>query len=157
MRKFAIYTVLLTVTIILGLSACQKSQFQSMPSPLMTNLATPTFLPSPQLGRAHLMGQVVSKVTNMPLREVPVRLARVYREGSEAIFVLDAAFSPGGVTGEDGYFIIQNIDPGEYVIVIGNPEGLYEIISEPSGEARVWRLMPDQVIDTGVLCVGILP
>lgn len=158
MRKvFTGYIRLLSLVIILSLSACQKSQPGPMLSPLATNLATPTLSLSPQSGRVILVGQVISTITNTPLYKVPVRLAKVYRERDKAIFVLDSAFSPGAVTDEGGYFSIADIEPGEYVIVVGNPESLYEIISDSSGEAKVWRLMPDQVIDVGVLRVSISP
>ncbi len=157
MRKtgFLIYLLSFTLTII-GLGACQKIQPQSMPSPLASPWITPTLPPS-QPGKATLIGRVVSGITNAPLQKVPVRLARIYREGSEAIYVLDAAFSPSGITNEGGYFSIGGVEPGDYVIVVGNPEGLYEIISEPSGQVRVWHLMPDQLLDAGIIYVKISP
>lgn len=147
--------LLLMVAAILNLLACQKPQSYPMLSPLETPLITPTAFLQPE--RAALRGRVVSAFTNTPLQEVPVRLAKVYREGDEAIFVLDAAFSPGSITNRDGYFSIADVEPGEYVIIVGNPEGLYEIVSDSSGKAKVWHLTPNQLVDVGVLRVKISP
>lgn len=155
-RLMYVRLVLYAITLII-VSACQTPPSQPVSSPLATRVAIPTHSSPLPPGRASLAGQVVSTTTNTPLSKAPVRLAKVYREGSEAIFVLDAAFSPGGVTNEEGYFIIEDVEPGEYVLVVGNPEGLYEIISDSSGQAKVWQLIPDQLTNVGVLHVKIFP
>ena len=89
-----------------------------------------------------------------------VRLADVARgaEGRGGAFILDVARSPGTFTDQNGYFNIQNVKAGEYVIVVGDVEitGIYEVIPQPDGKARVWNLPADEVTDVGVLTVSIL-
>src|SRR5262245_51126483 len=79
----------------------------------------------PEAGKATVVGRVLSKQTGAPLTDTTVRLAEVTRQGSEAIYVLDGANSPGAVTVGDGRFVMPNIVAREYVIVIGDPYGKY--------------------------------
>jgi hypothetical protein len=89
-----------------------------------------------------------------------VRLADVARgaEGHGGAFILDLARSPGTTTDENGNFNIQNVDAGEYVIVVGDVEltGTYEIIEESNGSAKIWELPADQVTDIGTLTVSMV-
>jgi hypothetical protein len=63
------------------------------------------------------------------------------------------------VTNEQGSFMFSNIEPGEYVIVVGNVEGVdleaYEIIANPDGSGRVVNAEADQIIDVGKLEVTL--
>lgn len=116
----------------------------------------------PEAGKATIIGRVISRSTESPFVNVPVRLAEVYRqeggEENEGAFVLDDAFSPGALTDEYGRFIFKNVEPKEYVIVVGNVSAsAYEIIPDPSGRARVWDIPADQVFDVGDLRVELGP
>ena len=104
-----------------------------------------------------VIGRVISEKTGQPLTHTTVRLAEVVRQGNEGAFVLDTAFSPGDITDDQGYFRFENVDAKEYVIVIGDVYNAYQIISEPSGKARVWKAEPDQVLDVGELRVVLSP
>jgi hypothetical protein len=84
-----------------------------------------------------------------------VRLAEVARQGDEGAFVLDTAFSPGDITDDTGHFRFDNVDAKEYVIVVGDVYSVYKIIAEPSGQARVWKAEPDQILDVGELRVDL--
>ncbi len=104
-----------------------------------------------------MIGQVVSADTGEPLGNTVVRLAEVYYEGEDGAYVLDTAFSPGDITNNDGYFIFSSVDARDYVIVIGDVEdyGEYEIIAEPSGEAKVWEAESNQILNVGKLEVNL--
>lgn len=111
-------------------------------------------LPSPETGKAVLTGQVLD-LSGVPLKGITVRLAEVYRESQDSedgAFVLDTAFSPGAVADENGFFVIQNIIPGEYVLVVGDVENNnYIIIAQEDGRPRVWKVVSDQTLDVGTL------
>jgi hypothetical protein len=49
------------------------------------------------------------------------------------------------------------VDPKEYVIVVGDPEGIYEVIPDDAGRARVWNTEADKVLDVGQLSVSMSP
>jgi hypothetical protein len=122
-------------------------------------LVTPTPPPAPESGKASVVGQVMH-TDGYPMVHTIVRLADVARgaEGKGGAFILDLARSPGTFTDQEGYFNFQNVKAGEYVIVIGDVEitGIYEIIPDTDGKAKVWNLTADQVTDVGVLTVSIV-
>jgi hypothetical protein len=71
--------------------------------------------------------------------------------------VLDAAHSPAVYADGEGVFVIANVEPNEYVIVIGDPEGAYEVFPDDSGRARVWKPQSGEVLDVGQLNVSLSP
>jgi hypothetical protein len=138
------------------LSACNKSTSPTInPEVLVT--ATPP--PQPETGKASITGHI-QHTDGYDLTDMIIRLAVVARgaEGHGGAYILDIASSPGTVTDESGQFLIQNINPGEYVIVIGDIEstGIYEIIKESNGAAKVWNFPENQVTDVGDLAVSII-
>lgn len=106
---------------------------------------------------ATVLGQVISEVTGEPIVDIAVFLPEVVRQGDQAVYVFDGAFSPGDLTDEQGYFIIENVESKEYVIMIGDVNSKHEIIAELSGEAKVWMADPDQILEIGVLEVKLVP
>lgn len=143
MREFFLC---MCVVILMGLVACTTP----IPS---TESIVPTPLPQPNPGKATVIGIVVSS-SNKPIPQAPVWLAEVVRQGNGGIYVLDSAASPSAYTDENGIFVILNVNPGEYVIVVGAPESWYEIIAEPSGKAKVWNISPDQIVNLGKIQVA---
>jgi hypothetical protein len=115
----------------------------------------PPRVPLPESGTSSVFGRVFSKKTNEPLVNILVRIARVVRQGGDGAFVLEDAFSPGSLTNEEGYFVISNVDPIEYVIVVGDVNLDYDIIAEDSGRAKVWQTIKGQVLDVGELKVDL--
>jgi hypothetical protein len=114
---------------------------------------------SPEAGKSIVVGQIVSTSTEAPMANMGVRLAEVHRQGDQGAFLLDTAFGPGDYTDENGYFIFENIAPGEYVLVVGNVEVYegYEIIPDSSGRAQVYDFPADEVTDIGIVRVNLAP
>jgi len=109
----------------------------------------------PEAGKATVVGRVLSKQTGAPIANTSVRLAEVTRQGSEAIYVLDGANSPGALTGGDGSFVMENIVAREYVLVIGDPYAKYVVIPDETNRAKVWNVPADQVLDVGELRIDL--
>ena len=112
--------------------------------------------PTPEAGKATVVGRVFSRQTSQPITNTPVRLAEVHRmsEDGDGAFILDDAFSPGAITDHQGNFVIANVEAREYVIVIGDVNVQYDVIAEPSGKAQIWNAVADQVLDVGELRVN---
>lgn len=113
-------------------------------------------IPTPMPGMATLTGYIFSSETNQPLVDVPVSLAEIYRNAeNQAAFAYDAAFSPMALTDSNGRFTLSNIDPKEYVMVVGSVEvNRYEILMDGSGGGLIFTPQPDVVTDAGTLRVG---
>jgi len=146
---------LLSVWLIL-LTSCSLISTSTVNPKVLPTSTTP---PQPESGMATIVGQVLHD-QGYPMTNTIVRLADVARgaQGRGGAFILDLARSPGTTTDDNGYFNIQNVDAGEYVIVVGDVEltGSYEIIEETNGSAKVWNLLPDQITDIGTLTVSLV-
>jgi hypothetical protein len=145
--------LILVLGIILFLfTACGKQPASNSPTPFSP--ATPTAIKQPEPGKAMVTGKIISTITNKPL-ETAVWLAEVHRQGDQGAYVLNAVTSPGIYADENGIFVLLNISPQEYVIVVGELEGQNEVIKDSSGKPKVWNIPADQIFDTGELRVGL--
>jgi hypothetical protein len=146
----------LFLLLLLFLSACNNATSSTI-NPKVLPTATPP--PSPESGKATVIGQIKHQ-DGSPFSEVVVRLANVARDaqGKGGAYILDIGHSPSTYSDQDGYFIIDNIDPGEYVVVIGNVEipQDYEVIQESNGDAKVYNFPAEQVTDIGALTVSFI-
>ena len=116
-----------------------------------------TAVPAPDENKVTVTGSVFSTTLNAPYPKASVWLAEVFREGGDGVYVLDHAFSPAVYADDQGVFVIPNIDPKEYVIIIGDPEGYYEVIPSDDGTAKVWYTESGKVLDVGQLSVSLSP
>jgi hypothetical protein len=152
MKKLVICIFILFVILV---SSCSKNSSSTINPEVLSSVTPPS---QPESGKATVSGQVVHQ-DGSPFSEIIIRLAEVARgeEGKGGAYILDLARSPGTVTDESGYFTIENVTAGEYVIVIGDIEvtGIYEIIQESNGQAKVWNFPADQITDVGELQVSI--
>jgi hypothetical protein len=109
----------------------------------------------PNPDKAVLVGQVLSsrETGSKPLAGIAVRLARVYwnADKSDGAFVLEGATSPSTIAKDDGGFVLADVAPADYVIVIGDPETENSILLEPDGRARVITLQAGKKLDLGRL------
>jgi hypothetical protein len=166
MMKSLTLALALALVLIL-LAGCQPApQIETSSEPESTMevaQVTPPSTPQPstglEAGKSTVVGQVFSTRTNAPMVNMGVRLAEVHRQGEEGAFLLDTAFSPGDFTDEEGYFSFDNIEPGEYVVVVGNVEVYegYVIIPDSTGRPQVYDFPSDEVTDIGTLRVGLDP
>ncbi len=111
--------------------------------------------------KSAMIGRVETTYTGKrtPLGKTVVRLARVFwnEDKSDGAFVLEGATSPSNISTEDGFFVFSNIDPADYVIVVGEVIGYNEIIKEPDGKAKVYTIQAGQTLDVGTLVVALSP
>src|SRR3989337_20516 len=124
--------------------------------------SSPTLTPSSEIiispNKTAIVGRMISSASSkpLPLSNIAVRLAKMFwnEDRTEGVFVLEGATSPGDITDEQGYFSIIDIEPGEYVIVVGEAIGNNEIITETSGKAKIFIAEKDTVLDVGTLEVN---
>lgn len=115
--------------------------------------------PTPEVGMAAVTGRVYSEKTGEPLPGAIIRLAETVRPeeggGENDVFVLDLAFSPGTRTDDNGVFVFENVDPMEYVIVVGDVERTYVVIPDETGKPATWIALPDEILDIGSFHVSL--
>ena len=138
--------------LILIFSACTLTAC-GIQNPL-TMLNAPTPVQNPNPGKATITGKVISTITKKPLKTT-VWLAEVYRHDNEAIYLFDSVNTINVFSDQNGLFVISNVDPKEYVIIVGNPEGKDEVIEDQAGNPKVWKIQAGQIFNTGELKVGL--
>lgn len=150
MNRKPLIVILSFILFLVVLPGCQGSKNKTS-----AEKATP--IPKPDSEKATVTGKVISTPLNQPYPNVPVFLAEVFRQGEYGAYVLNFTFSPSTFADAQGVFVLPNIDPKEYVIVVGNPEGNYEIIPDDAGKARTWKLEAGKILDVGQLYVSLSP
>jgi hypothetical protein len=106
-----------------------------------------------------VVGKVNTSFTGKvkPLANTAVRLAKVFwnSDQSDGAYVLEGGTSPSTITNKNGEFVFENIEPADYVVVVGNAEGDFEIISAADGKAKIFKAEPDKILDIGTLDVKL--
>ena len=141
---------LIIITALFFVTSC-TTDTQDMNNPLVTPPA------QPESGMATVTGRVISENSGLPLADTIVRLAEVVRQDEEAAYVLDVAFSPGTDSDGEGFFIFENVDPLEYVIVVGDVYEIYKVMADEDGKAKTWISVEDQILNIGELIVDLSP
>jgi hypothetical protein len=141
------YMILVLFTLLLLVTACGKASTTDT-----TKMSTP--IQTPVSGKAVVTGKIFSTTLNKFLK-TEVWLAEVHRQGDQAVYVLNAVSSPGIYSDETGVFVLTNITPQEYVIVVGNPEGQNEVVNDESGKSKVWKIPANQIINVGEIKVRL--
>lgn len=162
---------LLTVLIALSfLAACSSTQ-QLSPSAIQQNVAAaqqsgdepsnapnaaeeePLVVPTPSPDKATATGRVWSSVTQGYLEGMMVRLAEVYghEETDNKIFAVDESLSPLAFTDANGYFVMPDIPPREYVLVIGDVNSALpdQVITEAGNKdkAIIWEAKAGEILE----------
>lgn len=146
------YIAGLLVVLALLLMACEASRDSRKIDKTTTPLATPdsftSILPDDISGTG-LVGQLVSDSNGAPLGDTVVRLARVFwnEEHTEGVYVLEGARSPSSITDSNGFFVFKDVDPGDYVMIVGDVYGDHVIISNPNGTARIFTIEQGKIMD----------
>ncbi|MCB9004166.1 MAG: hypothetical protein H6664_07305, partial [Ardenticatenaceae bacterium] len=132
--------------------ACGSANQPDQSSPQTTQGPLPDTLPTPQTletGKSGIRGVVHNTDGAIPPGTV-VYFTEVTRHPEGwAIYVLDTASTHYVPVDESGFFEGTNLESGEYVLIIGiDPENAKAILRE-DGQARVYEVLPDQMLDIG--------
>lgn len=124
------------------------------PAPTGQPVSGPPTPGTPQPGKSTVTGRALALDTGHPLTNTVVRLAEVLHLPPDAdTFMLNDATSPGAYSDDQGYFVIANVDPKDFVIIIGDINMSYAIATAEPDKAKVWKLTAGQVTDVGDLRV----
>lgn len=148
MRSYRLSSLLLIIIFLL--SACVQP---ASPPPV-----TPPA--QPQAGKTTLIGRVLDKKTGQPLANRVLRLGEVIRnDGAEAddgVYVMQGGRSPGARSDANGYFIFENIDAKEYVILLEViVDSRYTPAKGDNGKPLRWVTEAGKVLDIGNIYFGL--
>lgn len=107
-----------------------------------------------------ITGQLTRSGTQTPISDTTVWLGRVFwnEQRTDGAFAIEAAAGFSAVTDSTGRFYITGVTPGEFVIVVGDLEGQYEVVSEPDDpdKALVVALLPGKILEVNELIVDLV-
>lgn len=99
-------------------------------------------------GKGAVIGRV--SLVGIPSEETMIFLAPLYQGAgtSEGFFLLEPSVHPHAYLQQDGAFQLTNVEPGEYVVVIGRtPETASAVRSD--GQPRIFHINAGEVLDIG--------
>ena len=70
-------------------------------------------------------------------------------------FLIDESASPITITDENGLFVFNELEPRDYVIVVGDLYGQHVILSNNDGTAQIFTAEAGQVLDVDMLKVDL--
>jgi hypothetical protein len=68
---------------------------------------------------------------------------------TSGIFALEVNRAPTTRSQADGGFVFVDVQPGEYVLVVGPESSRQAILSTPDGQAKTFEITANQVTDLG--------
>lgn len=115
-------------------------------------------IPEPAADSGIITGRIVSITDSHPLTQTAVMLAQITRDGDRGMYVLNTAASPSTLSDNNGNFVHVNIPPGEYVMVVGDPFFLHEVIKDPETlTALPYTVEAGRVTNVGEIKIDLKP
>lgn len=150
------FYLILSIVFILLMTACSGltgSPSAGGPSDVSKHVA----VPSPVAGKAVVAGKLTNKADNSPIADRLIRLAKIYGEGTDSIYVYNESSDPGAYTTAEGYVVIPDVEPGLYAIILIDANGNYAPINESSEKIVTVNVEAGKTIDVGNVVVDLTP
>jgi len=116
-------------------------------SPLVTPLS-----PITDVSSGAILGYLDLK--NAPWTEETLRIyaAPFYpTEGEQGFFILEPSIHPYGLVYHDGYFVINNVPPGKYVLVVGSTPESAVAIRNSKGAIQIFTVEAGRILNVGIV------
>ena len=133
------------------------SPLQPSTSPLESPIPTeevvlPLFVPTPQPGTGIVIGSVIIETVGKPMASVEVFLGTPIGADEETpLFGLDPSVAPSSVTDAYGRFVITDVPPGKYVVILWSPVNSIMARDVKNGTPLVISVDDQRVVDVGEL------
>ncbi|MFN3331470.1 MAG: hypothetical protein ACK47M_03015 [Caldilinea sp.] len=115
----------------------------------------------PEAGKAAITGRLIDLATGAPLRDQNLSLPAVLcapgvaeeDKREQCFYMVDEAFDPSALTDDEGNFIFQNIQAGEYVMLVGSLMTENVILKDELNRPIIWKAITDTVVALGDIVV----
>lgn len=159
-----VFLLLICLGVFLGCQPTSQptSEVSPLTSPLSTEespLPTPTEdsfdVPTPATDSAVVWGQVVDQVTGQAPLDSTVFLGKLTSmDTGTPIVSLHRTDAPGAMLTGDGRFVIADVPPGEYGVVLFTPDISF-LVDDGEGGSLLVEVEPGQTLDLGRIEVSI--
>lgn len=151
MKRFYLILSVVFILLISGCSVLTGAPSTGGPSDVSKHVA----VPSPAAGMAVVAGKLTNKADNSPIANQLVRLAKIYGEGTDAIYVYNESSDPGGYATAEGYVVIPDVEPGQYAVILVDANGNYTAINESAEKVLTVNVEAGKTIDFGSVTVDL--
>lgn len=110
---------------------------------------TPIIIPTPSETTGVVFGRIMSSIDNSPITFTTIYLGEILQLSDKEgyLFTLQEKSSPHSESDKDGNFVIYDIDPGQYVILLFTPRKSVPIIDEENGKEVVIVIEPNTTLE----------
>lgn len=120
--------------------------------PTVTAPQAPIVAPTPLPGRAVVTGKLKNLKSVGVVASIRLFLAKIYysADGTSAAFGLDIRTSPRAVSDFDGSFVFVDVEPGEYLLMVGDPTLAGTVkYSDSTGKDVILKVSAGQTLNIG--------
>lgn len=154
-----------TLLSIAALAACSSQNPSPIDSPLNSPLATPNrplLAATQDVKLGQLRGRLFVKrgQRSVPLKDVIVFLGPIVRSdvtGGEGVVALDQVNAPQSEVDANGLFVIRNVPPGRYGLVVDIDDDKMLLNKPSDGTAFIHEISGNETLDLGDLSYSDLP
>lgn len=135
-------------------TATSTSHTSPVESPLPTATTAPPeqTIPAPGSDTGVVVGAVEVEELGDPMRGVQVFLGEpIGSDSGEPLFGLDPSSAPGAEADEQGRFVIPDVPPADYVIVLWSPVNSILARDPETGDPLLISVEAGEVVDVGQL------
>lgn len=167
---------MILIVLLVILSACNGQALEA-PNPTDSNLSNgyplskqATSYPPPENiqqvssaqitqlpGKGAVKGEIL--LNGRPVVDVNIFLAAIIKDttGEEIIADMDQLSSPRSYTNSQGEFLVSNVDPGRYAVIIDVAVNSFLLLKVGSDEPLLVTVSPDTTLDLGEMNYQELP
>ena len=131
------------------------------PMPTVTLEPVPTIpVPTPSLGLGVVHGRLIQE-TGQPIDNTQVRLGDIIwfqgQEGQDGLVISERSRAPQTISDAQGNFVIVDVSPGTYGLVVADPTGPEHIFvrDQTTGRALLVEVKKDKIVDLGKVVVNL--
>ena len=120
----------------------------------------PSIIPTPIATKGTVIGKLVSASPDKSLAGIALYFGTLLplTPGPDHLINLDLANSPRTMISDDGRFIVENITPGEYVLLLWTPHDS-RYIPDPNnpGQEFIVKVLREQIVNIGTISAPTMP
>lgn len=152
-----IRTILFSLLIVLFIASCSGPAAVTTTQKSTPAAAAQVTIPTPKTGTAVVTGKLINKADSKPFANQLVRLGKIYGEGTQSIYVYNESADPGAYTQADGTFVISDVNPASYAVIMVDNSGNYAAIKENAEKVLTVDVAADKVVKMGDIQVDLSP
>jgi len=150
MKRYALITISIVSFVVLW-SSCRSTPSNLVSTSVLSPLVTP-LSPTIDVSRGAILGYIDLKNASWSRETLYIYAAPFYpTDGEQGFFILEPTIHPYGPVYRDGYFVINNVPPGKYVLVVGPAAESAVAIRNPKGAVRIFTVEAGRILNVGVV------